>query len=691
MKYTIGTKVFGDWEIKREIGAGGFGVVYEIEKNNYGILVKSALKVIRIPASKSEIKTALSEGMDERSMVSYFEGCVDEIVKEIAVMSSLKNHPNIVTYEDHHVERDSEEFGWHILIRMELLTPLQDYQLSHKMTEKEIVQMARDICNALVYCQQKQIIHRDIKPENIFINELGEYKLGDFGVARSLDKTKGGLSVKGTIGYMAPEVYLGQSYGVSVDTYSVGLMMYRMLNGNRMPFFPPAPNPITYQDKEIAMTRRMQGESFPPPMYGSEGLKKVILKACAYHPSNRYKTAWEMLEALNFCNQNDFVETGERIEKRIQESPEPIITYEEEKGSTIGLWENSSLKKREEIYEKDTTNRNKWEEEVGEFITEKNERENRIKKEKKARRKKIFGIITVSVIFMVILVSGMTLGQKELERAEYEESEIIEEVGEKKQEIEEIIPEVGEELDFELTQEEKEELNELAKEFMMGLQSKTMGEDYAEVWEAINSLYGYPENIEIGEIEEIEFFCYEDGSIHMYVPVWGDGIFMGTESMLVEDGKRIYDTFYLEPKSTYMHKALESEKIYLDDEEIHLGKTTLDELNSLWWIDKIEESEEVDEERYLIWKDEMEDEPIGVYVKEGIITGIFLDSAQVYRFRFDDAKAFLGDMSRMEIVNSYGIPDSIDTTCIVYYGKNSFLSVYHYNSREIDIVCKKYY
>ena len=351
MKYTIGTKVFGDWEIKKEIGAGGFGVVYEIEKNNYGILVKSALKVIRIPASKSEIKTALSEGMDEDSIISYFEGCVDEIVKEIAVMSSLKNHPNIVTYEDHHVERDTEEFGWYILIRMELLTPLQDYQLSHNMTEKEIVQMARDICNALVYCQQKQIIHRDIKPENIFINELGEYKLGDFGVARSLDKTKGGLSVKGTIGYMAPEVYLGKPYGVSVDTYSVGLMMYRMLNGNRMPFFPPAPQPITYQDKENAMVRRMQGDAFPRPLYGSELLKDVILKACAYNSSDRYRTAWEMLDALNRCGQQSYTQQAEKVE--IEEEPKaikkPVMRYEKEKEGIVGLWNDSKKINEEEV------------------------------------------------------------------------------------------------------------------------------------------------------------------------------------------------------------------------------------------------------------------------------------------------------------------------------------------------------
>ena len=90
MEYGIGTKVFGDWEIVREIGQGGFGSVYEIRKTDYGITVKSALKVIKVPRSASEVKAALSEGMDEQSVTTYFQGFVDELVKKIALMSSLK-------------------------------------------------------------------------------------------------------------------------------------------------------------------------------------------------------------------------------------------------------------------------------------------------------------------------------------------------------------------------------------------------------------------------------------------------------------------------------------------------------------------------------------------------------------------------------------------------------------------------
>ena len=99
MKYEKNSIVFTDWKIVREIGEGSYGKVFEIYKTNYGITAHSALKVIRIPRSTADIRAALNEGMDEQSVTTYFQGFVDEIVQEIAVMSSLKNHPNIVSYE----------------------------------------------------------------------------------------------------------------------------------------------------------------------------------------------------------------------------------------------------------------------------------------------------------------------------------------------------------------------------------------------------------------------------------------------------------------------------------------------------------------------------------------------------------------------------------------------------------------
>ena len=89
------------------------------------------------------------------------------------------------------------------------------------------------------------MIHRDIKPQNIFITSKGDYKLGDFGVARTMEKTMSGMSKKGTYNYMAPEVYHRVNTGLVSDQYSLGLVLYWLLNEKRMPFLPLPPRSST--------------------------------------------------------------------------------------------------------------------------------------------------------------------------------------------------------------------------------------------------------------------------------------------------------------------------------------------------------------------------------------------------------------------------------------------------------------
>ena len=159
MEYKVGGKVLNDWQITKLIGEGANGKVFEIQKSDFGVTTKSALKVITIPKSMSDVKAAMTEGMDEKSVTEYFRGFVQDIVKEIAIMSELKGHSNIVSYEDHCVIPHEESVGWDILIRMELLTPMSDYLLLHKMTEKEVIQLGCDMCNALDYCQKNRLIY----------------------------------------------------------------------------------------------------------------------------------------------------------------------------------------------------------------------------------------------------------------------------------------------------------------------------------------------------------------------------------------------------------------------------------------------------------------------------------------------------------------------------------------------------
>ena len=298
MNYTIGDSVFNDWIITRELGEGATGRVYEIEKNDHTISAKAALKVIRIPKSMSDVHEVMSEGMDEVSVTQYFREFVDEILREIKIMISLKDHPNIGGYEDHCVMEHEEEVGWDILIKMELLTPLSKWLLNHPMDEPTALRLGCEISSALAYATDSGLVHRDVKPENIFVDQMGRFKLGDFGIARTIEKTTGGLSKKGTESYMAPEVYLGKTYNDQIDIYSLGIVLYRLMNNNRLPFYPPVTEKISFSDRETALMKRMQGTPLPAPANGSREFQEVILKACEYLPENRYESMHELYNVL---------------------------------------------------------------------------------------------------------------------------------------------------------------------------------------------------------------------------------------------------------------------------------------------------------------------------------------------------------------------------------------------------------
>lgn len=293
-EYDVGTAVFNNWTIISKIGAGSFGTVYKIQRSDFGQTYDAALKVIRVPQTETEMQSLIYEGMTTSEAKQYLYGIVEDLVNEFAIMYRFKGMSNIVNYEDHAIIEHQDGQGWDILIRMELLTPLLTYTSEHSFTQRDVVKLGIDILTAIELCQSYNVIHRDIKLENIFVSRAGDFKLGDFGVARTIEKTMSDLSKKGTFTYMAPEVYLGRDYGFSVDIYSLGLVLYRFLNRGRAPFFPPAPAPITYSDRDSALAARMSGEKLPEPFFGSNKLKKIVLKACAYEPNDRYSSPAEM-------------------------------------------------------------------------------------------------------------------------------------------------------------------------------------------------------------------------------------------------------------------------------------------------------------------------------------------------------------------------------------------------------------
>ncbi len=302
--------VWPEWKVSaKPIGKGSYGTVYKAVRHVRNIESVAAIKIISIPTDVAELESLRADGMTEAETKSYLQGIVDDFIGEVQLMESLKGVQNIVGVEDYEVVEKESQIGWDIYIRMELLTPFSTYSAGKTLTEEEVIKLGCDICTALEVCTQCNIIHRDIKPENIFVNRFGHFKLGDFGIARKLENMTAGLSQKGTFNYIAPEVVNSNQYDARVDTYSLGIVLYRLLNGNRLPFMNQDQQFLNANERRQAIDRRVMGEKLPAPCNASPRMAEVILKACEFDPNKRFSSATEMKEALMAVKNGTYIVT----------------------------------------------------------------------------------------------------------------------------------------------------------------------------------------------------------------------------------------------------------------------------------------------------------------------------------------------------------------------------------------------
>ena len=384
------------WDIIKKIGSGSYGTVYEIERDLYGKKEKAALKLISIPRDDSDIEELQSSGYSDESITAHFKSYLADIVREYSLMAELKGHTNIVCCDDIRQIQKDDGFGWEIYIRMELLTPLLK-AIDQEMPEEQIIKLGVDLCTALSICRKRNILHRDIKPQNIFVSQDGDYKLGDFGIAKVSEHTSGGTKI-GTYNYMAPEVYNNAPYGHASDIYSLGLVLYWLLNYRRHPFNPLPPQMPSASEMESARSRRLGGEELPPPACGSEKLKQVVLKACAFDPKDRYQSAEDMREAL----ENVMLQiTGD--ETTIDEKNENLTDVAETMAHGHDISENSS-EQMKKLY------REVGRDEKKSVAEEESNRELKKKKSKKPGKKQLALVgIVVAVIAIIAAVSVLSL------------------------------------------------------------------------------------------------------------------------------------------------------------------------------------------------------------------------------------------------------------------------------------------
>lgn len=287
-----------EWKPVRVLGEGGFSTVYLCTKQEHTVVASAAIKVISIPHDRNEYETKAAQLVTLERVQDYYRKSVDECVNEISILETIKGASNIVHIEDFKVVTRTDDFGWYILIRMELLSSLSDILKTRNLTYNDAIRLGVDICNALTVCHKNNILHRDIKPANIMISQNGGFKLADFGISLNNTNLSGSYSLGGTLQYMAPEVLRAEGCDTRSDIYSLGLVLYQLFNRNRPPFVNINSRTVSKEDRDKSIMCRQNGMQLPPPIDAGPMLANVILKACAFSPENRFASAEQMRQVL---------------------------------------------------------------------------------------------------------------------------------------------------------------------------------------------------------------------------------------------------------------------------------------------------------------------------------------------------------------------------------------------------------
>lgn len=319
--YRLFPELWEEYEPGELLGSGSFGDVYELRKKNDETTSTEAMKEVIIPPeSMGGISEAFFQGLDVTGIKYYFEGMKEKALKEVEIMKRLSDCPNIIKVYDYilkELPEESEEYGWVLFVRMELLEPLKDRMIREKMTLFEAADLVMDLCTALEACQKEAVFHRDIKPENIFYSQISrQYKLGDFGIACYMGRATEEKGLPGTLTHMAPEVFQGGKFDYEADLYAVGMILYKMLNENRIAFLPDYPQVYSPAMRNQAITRRLSGEEVPLPsvirhykehlVFNMADMKYdevqeitlIAAKMVAADRNNRYRTPREVKQKL---------------------------------------------------------------------------------------------------------------------------------------------------------------------------------------------------------------------------------------------------------------------------------------------------------------------------------------------------------------------------------------------------------
>ena len=308
-----------NYKVLQQLGEGSFGKAFLCEKES--------------DRSLCVIKQILIEGMNKKEK--------DDVLNESNILAKL-DHQNIIKLYDVFESKKPKNM-------INIVTEYADGgDLSEKIkerknknsnfTESEILDYFTQICLAINHIHEKKIIHRDLKSGNIFLMKNGFVKLGDFGIAkglqRTIDKAK---TMVGTPYYLSPEILEGKAYDAKSDIWSLGVLLYEMMTF-KMPF--------NANNLPMLSVKIMRGNYIPPPINYTKDLRELVSKCLTVDPKIR-PTIREILgmpfiknHIRSFLDEVQYnKEFSKTITKKYKEKEKTVIKAKEIKGINVEVFE----------------------------------------------------------------------------------------------------------------------------------------------------------------------------------------------------------------------------------------------------------------------------------------------------------------------------------------------------------------
>lgn len=300
------------------------------------------LKRMSVPASDSQIRALILSGAypSEEAVHEYYTRVVADIRQELDKGRELAAGGHYAGALDYQIEPKDTGVGYDVYILYPLYIPLSDFLSKSTISNLRAVNLGLDICDALSACREAGYLFANLKPENIYLMPTGKFLLGDLGLAAVEDLRYTCIPEEYIGPYSAPELSdFTLSPNTTVDLYSLGMVLYRIYNGNHGPFMDENTG------EAMADKLRLTGKPLPSPIYADYEMAGIILKACAFKQESRYQTPEEFKQALTlYMQRNEVSDTP--VVPPIVASSEPLVdpdAPEEETEEPIRMTEAEAL------------------------------------------------------------------------------------------------------------------------------------------------------------------------------------------------------------------------------------------------------------------------------------------------------------------------------------------------------------